>query len=685
MSRYRIIYPLVFIIVSLYGCATRSAMLPAREQAGESATPQMVALESYRGDGRFFIKYRFGTQILYSGGDWQDRLELNVEPVSANYATPSMLPIQYRQQQPWESLPEDAAAIPILAADQWHELRDRMLRDVVPGDGTGLVVDFEFTEFFLYYDPAGEFRAMRLLDKPAAYSVHERLNFIEFMHSGRPVLEAFLHERGITSTEFIFNTGDTGLYSLPFLYVNTERHLLAFIRNMPLRPVTTTTVAGLKGGQAFGHMMNSHLLNLVQRPVSSLYRLFFLVGDTAASTLSVDWATGLSNQPIQPVGDSAPMDLPQWESELDKIASKPLSSGSLELLVDGSAFFTRFIDKVGSARQSVHLQTYIFDNDDYALKIGDLLKRRSNEGIEVKVLLDGLGTISGTMSDSPSLPDVHLPPGSVRLYLESDSQVDVRQKANPWFTGDHVKATLIDRETAFVGGMNIGREYRYDWHDLMMEIRGPLVDTIDREFHLAWEHAGPFGDLGYLVAQSRPRSSPVDAEGYPMRLLLTGPGNYEIFNAQIAAIRRAQSYIYIQNAYFTDDSLLRELVLARRRGVDVRVIVPLETDHGPINRSNVLAVNLMLEHGIRVYLYPGFSHVKAAIYDGWVCFGSANFDRLSLRINRELNVASSAPEISQQLLERLFEPDFSVSPELTEPIPERWVDHLVEIFGDYVY
>jgi len=64
---------------------------------------------------------------------------------------------------------------------------------------------------------------------------------------------------------------------------------------------------------------------------------------------------------------------------------------------------------------------------------------------------------------------------------------------------------------------------------------------------------------------------------------------------------------------------------------------------------------------------------------------TANFDRLSLRINRELNVASSAPEISQQLLERLFEPDFRISPELTEPIPERWVDHLVEIIGDYVY
>jgi cardiolipin synthase len=111
----------------------------------------------------------------------------------------------------------------------------------------------------------------------------------------------------------------------------------------------------------------------------------------------------------------------------------------------------------------------------------------------------------------------------------------------------------------------------------------------------------------------------------------------------------------------------------------------METDHGPINRSNVLAANLMLEHGIRVYIFPGFSHVKAAIYDGWVCVGSANFDRLSLHLNRELNISSSDPGVAEQLLERLFEPDFRSSPELTEPIPERWVDHLVEIVADYIY
>jgi len=318
-----------------------------------------------------------------------------------------------------------------------------------------------------------------------------------------------------------------------------------------------TNLPGLKGMQAFGHVLQSHLVNLIQRPVSSLYRLFFVVTDTATSTMSFDWTTALGDKPVPELADLPPMDLQLWERDLDKISSRPPGSGSVDILVDGGAFFTRFIDTVTTAEESVHMQTYIFDNDDYAVKIAELLKRRSNEGVDVKVLLDGLGTITGTMTDAESLPERHEPPASVRYLLESGSQVNVRQKANPWFTGDHVKSTIIDHEIAFVGGMNIGREYRYDWHDLMLEIQGPVVDTISKEFHTAWAHAGPLGDLGYLISLAKPHKRHTLDQGYPLRVLLTSIGNQEIYKAQLEAIRRAQSYIYIQNSYFTDDTPLR--------------------------------------------------------------------------------------------------------------------------------
>lgn len=676
---------LAALLLALTGCAATPSGPPVDEAPQALENRPLIALGAWRDDTDFYIEYRLGEQLFYGGGNWHDRVQLVTETAPETYAVPTLVPMQYRRTEPWDSLPKDAVEIPVFAVEQWRLLRDRLLRTVVPADGSGLIVDFGGAEYFLYYDKGGVFQATRLNDKPANYRVREYLRFDQFMHRGRPILEQFLREQGITQTEFAFNTGDTGWYSLPFLYFNVERKLLVFVRKVPLSADAGSQLPGLKGGQAFGHMLHSHLTNLLLRPVSSLNRLFFTVTDTAVSTLRFDWLTGLADKPPPPLAAAQPMDLRQWETELDRIASRPPTTGEAELLVDGEAFFARFIDSVSAASESVRLQTYIFDNDDYATGIGELLKRRSNEGIDVKVLLDGFGTITGTMADAESIPDHYRPPASVRRFLEADSRVAVRQKANPWFTGDHVKSTVVDQRLAFVGGMNIGREYRYDWHDLMLELRGPVVDEIAREFDIAWGHAGPLGDLGYLIAQAHKKSTRNLEPGYPLRLLLTRPGNYEIYDAQLQAARRARSYIYVQNAYFTDDSLLRELVMARRRGVDVRVIIPLETDHGPLTRSNVLAANLMLEQGIRVYIYPGFSHVKASIFDGWACIGSANFDRLSLRLNRELNIAGSAAEFSAQVRERLFERDFLVAPELTGPIPEHWADHLVEIVGDYLF
>ena len=676
------------VLLLLGACATsKPPTITALEEPPIDQSLPMIGLQAYRSDNSFFIQYQLGERAFYSGGDWQTPLMpvTDGEQPSKHYGSPTVVPLRYRQSEPWDTPESERTELPIYPVELWRNLRNRLLRALVPAESEGIVIDFGHTEYFLYYDPQQLFHATRIQDKPSNYSIKRVLRFDEFVRLGRPILRDFLIEHEITAGEFVFNTGDTGLYALPFIYINTEAQYFIFLRNDPLVPVALVGIPGLQGGQAVGHVMRSHLTNLLVRPVSSLNRLFFALSTTAVSTLRFDWAAGLADKPVPELANAPPMDLQQWEQDLEKIARNSSTSGTIEFLIGGDQFFPRFLDEVSRARQSVRLQTYIFDNDDYAVTVGTLLKRRSNEGIDIKVLLDGFGTIFGTMSESESLPADHQAPGSVSRFLEAGSEVAVRQKSNPWFTGDHVKSTIIDQRIAYVGGMNIGREYRYDWHDLMMELRGPVVDEVTREFDVAWGHAGPMGDFGYLIEKGKP-AKPINPEtGQAMRILTTGPGNYEIFTAQVEAIRRAQSYIYVQNAYFTDDILLRELVLARRRGVDVRVIIPMETDHGPITRSNVLAANLMLEHGIRVYIYPGFSHVKAAVYDGWICVGSANFDRLSLRLNRELNIASSDPATAAALNATLFEPDFQNSPELTEPIPKRWVDYLVETVGDFVY
>ena len=168
----------------------------------------------------------------------------------------------------------------------------------------------------------------------------------------------------------------------------------------------------------------------------------------------------------------------------------------------------------------------------------------------------------------------------------------------------------------------------------------------------------------------------------PIRSLYIRPGDSQILRAQLAAIARASQRIYIENAYFTSDDIILELAVARRRGIDVRVIIPDASDSGIIDRSNVSAMNTMLENGIRVLIYPGESHIKGAVYDGWICLGSANFDQLSLRMNKEMNIATSSPVAVQAFIDKVIVPDFEKSVELKQPLPEKWSDFLMEMIAD---
>jgi len=157
-------------------------------------------------------------------------------------------------------------------------------------------------------------------------------------------------------------------------------------------------------------------------------------------------------------------------------------------------------------------------------------------------------------------------------------------------------------------------------------------------------------------------------------VLQTRTGKREILRAHLAAIDHAQRYIYIATPYFSEPAVINKLISARARGVDVRVILPEQGNHGIMNSVNVFTANQLLEGGVRIYMYPGMSHLKAAVFDGWASFGSANFDRLSMKVNQELNLATSHPETVKQLLEQVFEPHILTSQELLEPLPWDWSD-----------
>ncbi len=229
--------------------------------------------------------------------------------------------------------------------------------------------------------------------------------------------------------------------------------------------------------------------------------------------------------------------------------------------------------------------------------------------------------------------------------------------------------------------MNIGEEYRYTWHDMMVALEGPVVGRLVKNFYQNWSFTGWGGDwaAGYrkLFSKKQREVNRAAPGMIDVRLMYTKPNDSEIFNAQREAIRRAKKRIYIENAYFSDDRIVKELIAARGRGVDVRVILPGKNDVGIMDKNNRFMANKLFKNGVRVYFYNGMSHVKAAVYDGWAVVGSANFDKMSLYVNKEMSLGISDPAFVSELTERLFEKDFENSEEMTEPMELAWTYFLI--------
>ena len=363
-----------------------------------------------------------------------------------------------------------------------------------------------------------------------------------------------------------------------------------------------------------GLMGKTLLADPVVRPFSTLKSLYGYALKSTTGFLERRFIASvrlplLERHPVPGLAHAPNMDPVAWEHQLDELTSRKPSYGRIRFLVDGEEYFSRLSTSINAAEQSIDIRTYIFDNDDVALRVANLLRARSGE-VEVRILVDGLADLFATRLDSASMPkDTDLPP-SISRYLAYGSNVKFRKQSNPWFTGDHAKITVIDQHLAFVGGMNIGREYRYDWHDLMMEVEGPVVSRLQYEFNQAWAKSGWLGDLAWLSAALDDYEVDETKTGYPIRILSTTIHDSEIYRAQVAAIRNARNRIYIENTYFSDDKILFELARARRRGVDVRVILSSQGDSGMLDLSNQKASSQVLDSCYQGYGLDSFFNLE---------------------------------------------------------------------------
>ena len=572
----------------------------------------------------------------------------------------------------------------VFGGDEWLNLAREMAENLTPQEpGQGCYIQFDNTEHVLYRDAAGRIQTTEVKRMPPEVTIERRYNAQEYASAATRILQARVRASGIKQDLFVF------------VHVPAGRAPRFFMVDLASRRCVLLTLPRI-GDDPRGapHLLRSlrmlislalesHGVAVLKSPISSVGRVVNTAFQTAAGLLQLPLPS--YHTPPPPVAAAPGMDLKEWEARLDRLTGGHPDQGSVRFLIDGERFFPVFQNRLAEATNSIHLRVCIFDTDDVAVEIADQLKQRSTN-VDVRVLLDRMSSqASGMAPPATAAPVGFVPPRSISAYLEKGSKVAVRPFLNTAFTADHVKSFTIDGRYAYVGGMNIGREYRYEWHDMMVEVEGPILGPLETDFQRAWAHASLLGDLSYAEQAlfGHPPTIQPTAPGLPpLRRLYTRTGELEIRHAELAALRRARNHIFLENSYLYDRAVIAALVRARRRGVDVRVVLPAHCDIGGGEGKTFVTANYLLENGVRVYIYPGMTHVKALLVDGWACFGSANFNKLSLRTNQEMNLATSHPETARQLREQLFDVDFAKAYELTEPMEVSWSDLLAETILD---
>lgn len=562
---------------------------------------------------------------------------------------------------------------------EWQQLLQKIFASLAPAPPKhAVVLLLQNQELALFHDPAGKMRTVKLENKPPDVIVDRTCNDADFAREALRLLESDAGPFDRRQKQFFFVTGEDPA----FVLVDAQERLIVFL-DYPADTEAQLVPVWFAVRALNTLIIRSLLVSALKNPITLISRAFWHLGTSGAAAF--DSIPEIPTGPLPPLATGPPMDLAAWEKDLDHMMAARRYKGRVDLLIDGEKFFPAFIESVANATRSVDVLVYIFDTDDYAIKMADLLKERSSH-VKVKVLLDDMGSLFAAQNspESPMPPDFQRP-ASIISYLKDRSHVRVRASANPWLTVDHRKCMIVDGREAYVGGMNIGRDYRYDWHDMMVRLTGPVVGRLEKDYRMAWAHAGPLGDFAFAWAWLFDRTSPrknAVKNAIDLRPLRTCTARTEIYRAQFEAIERSRRYIYIENPYFDDDNTIRELIRARQRGVDVRLIFPARNDSGIMQINNALVAGDLVRNGIRVFAYPGMTHVKAAIYDGWACLGSANFDKMGLRVGQELDIGFSDAATVDRLKRELFEKDFARSHEITQPAATSWFDAVVKTFTD---
>ncbi len=328
-----------------------------------------------------------------------------------------------------------------------------------------------------------------------------------------------------------------------------------------------------------------------------------------------------------------------------KAGDAQTSLQTVRWLDDGVLAYDCFLAEIRGAQRSIRIVTFVLSDDDAGRPLVQALIERARQGLEVRLLID-------------DLLHFHVPRGPLRELVSAGARVErfmpllhlpFRGHSN-W--RNHRKIALFDGERAIVGGMNLGHEYMGPapdperWRDLSLLVCGAAVAELDAVFRADWEFA--CGER--LSAPAR-----LAAGAILLRVVPSGPdaASDPIYDADLSAIFRAERRIWIATPYFVpDEVLLRALMIAVRRGVEVRVLTPARSNHSLSDFASGSCLRDLSTAGVSIQRFRKMLHAKALLVDDSVCVvGSANFDMRSLFLNYEIALFFSG----QAEVERLSE------------------------------
>ncbi len=315
----------------------------------------------------------------------------------------------------------------------------------------------------------------------------------------------------------------------------------------------------------------------------------------------------------------------------------PFKDNKIDIFTDGHSLFTALLKQIGAAKESIHLDTYIFEQDSLGRLLADMLIDKAKSGVEVRVIYDDVGcwNVHDAFFRRMRNAGVKILPFMPVRFPAFTSKVNYR---------NHRKLCVVDGRYGFIGGMNIAKRYvtgngKRKWRDTHLRIEGGAVYAIQRTFLVDWYFVS-----GKLITDRRyyPELEAGIKNDIVVQIVTSSPVAPwpDIMQGYMRILLQARKYVYIQTPYFLPtEAVMSAMRIAALAGVDVRIMIPRHGDAKFVEWASRSFVFETLQAGVKVYLYrSGFLHSKMLVCDDSVSTcGSTNVDFRSFENNFEAN------------------------------------------------